>query len=199
MLTESARKEEKRSRILSAAVRLFAGDGFYRTRIGDIAKSANVATGTVYIYFESKERILDAIFEDTMERFLALGKEDLAGADTAVERLRRIVELHLTNLGRDRELATVFQIELRHSARFMDAYSRSRQLREYFSRVSAILEQGKSEGSVRQDLDSWFATKALFGILDEAATNWVLSDRNYRLISDADRIVDFALKGISAD
>lgn len=195
---EPARKEEKRSRILAAAVRLFAGDGFYRTRIGDIAKSANVATGTVYTYFESKEKILDAIFEDSMEGFLALGIEDLAGAETALERLRRIVELHLTNLGRDRELATVFQIELRHSARFMDVYSRSRQLREYFSRVSAILEQGKSEGSVRQDLDSWFATKALFGVLDEAATNWVLSDRNYRLISDADRIVDFALKGISA-
>jgi TetR/AcrR family fatty acid metabolism transcriptional regulator len=193
----TARKEEKRSRILGAAVRLFAGDGFYRTRIGDIAKAANVATGTVYTYFESKEKILDAIFEDSMERFLALGKEDLAGADTALERLRRIVELHLTNLGRDRELATVFQIELRHSARFMDVYSRSRQLREYFSRVAAILEQGKAEGTIRKNLDSWFATKALFGILDEAATNWVLSDRNYRLTSDTDRIVDFALNGLT--
>lgn len=195
---EPARKEEKRSRILAAAVRLFAGDGFYRTRIGDIAKTANVATGTVYTYFESKEKILDAIFEDSMEQFLALGKEDMAGAETALERLQRIVELHLTNLGRDRELATVFQIELRHSARFMDVYSRSRQLREYFNRVAAILEQGKEEGTVRRDLDVWFATKALFGILDEAATNWVLSDRNYRLTSDAGRIVDFAMKGLSA-
>ena len=195
---EPARKEEKRSRILAAAVRLFAGDGFYRTRIGDIAKTANVATGTVYTYFESKEKILDAIFEDSMEQFLALGKEDMAGAETALERLQRIVELHLTNLGRDRELATVFQIEPRHSARFMDVYSRSRQLREYFNRVAAILEQGKEEGTVRRDLDVWFATKALFGILDEAATNWVLSDRNYRLTSDAGRIVDFAMKGLSA-
>jgi TetR/AcrR family fatty acid metabolism transcriptional regulator len=193
-----ARKEEKRSRILAAAVRLFAGEGFYRTRIGDIAKAANVATGTVYTYFESKERILDAIFKDSMEQFLALGKEDLAGAETAVDRLRRIVERHLHNLGRDRDLATVFQIELRHSARFMDAYSRSRELREYFSRVAAILEQGKAEGTVRKDLDTWFATKSLFGILDEAATNWVLSDRNYRLISEADRIVDFVLRGLSS-
>lgn len=193
-----AGKEEKRSRILAAAVRLFAGEGFYRTRIGDIAKAANVATGTVYTYFESKEKILDTIFQDSMERFLALGKEDLAGAETAVDRLRRIVERHLNNLGRDRDLATVFQIELRHSARFMDAYSRSRELREYFSRIADILEQGKAEGAVRKDLDTWFATKSLFGILDEAATNWVLSDRNYRLISEADRIVDFALKGMSA-
>ncbi len=193
-----ARKEEKRSRILAAAVRLFAGEGFYRTRIGDIAKAANVATGTVYTYFESKERILDAIFKDSMEQFLALGKEDLAGAETAADRLRRIVERHLNNLGRDRDLATVFQIELRHSARFMDAYSRSRELREYFSRIAEILEQGKAEGTVRKDLDTWFATKSLFGILDEAVTNWVLSDRNYRLISETDRIVDFALKGLSA-
>ncbi len=193
-----AGKEEKRSRILAAAVRLFAGEGFYRTRIGDIAKAANVATGTVYTYFESKEMILDAIFKDSMEQFLALGEEDPAGTQSAVDRLRRIVERHLNNLGRDRDLATVFQIELRHSARFMDAYSRSRELREYFSRVADILEQGKAEGAVRKDLDTWFATKSLFGILDEAVTNWVLSDRNYRLISEADRIVDFALKGMSA-
>jgi TetR/AcrR family fatty acid metabolism transcriptional regulator len=79
----------------------------------------------------------------------------------------------------------------------MEVYSRSTELREYFNRVAGVLEHGKAEGAVRQELDSWFATKALFGILDEAATNWVLSDRNYRLISEADRIVDFVMRGLS--
>lgn len=189
-------REDKRRRILDAAVGAFARKGFYRTRISDIARAANVADGTVYLYFESKEHLLDGLFEDFMHRFLTLGREDLAGVHGAVNRLRRVLELHLKNLGENRELSTVFQIELRHSARFMGLYSRSH-VRDYFLLIEAILKEGQAEGSVRADLDSWFATKCIFGILDEAATDWVLSDRNYRLHSLVDSIMDFVMTGVS--
>ncbi len=194
--SRKARKQDKRRRILEAAVRLFGSGGFYKTRIGDIAKSANVATGTVYTYFESKETILHAVFDEFMGRFLAAGRGDLEGCAGARERLQRIVELHLESLGEDRDLTTVFQIELRHSVRFMDLYSRSRQLKEYFRLIDEILKEGREEGVFRQGLDTWFATRCIFGVLDEAVTNWVLSDRNYRLLSESDSLVDFILNGL---
>jgi len=191
-----AKKVDKRRRILEAAVRSFSADGFYRTRIGDIAKAANVATGTVYTYFESKENIHNAVFDDFMSRFLARGRDTLEGCSDAREKLHRVVELHLRNLGEDRDLTTVFQIELRHSARFMHLYSRSEHLKEYFSMIDSILREGQKEGTIRAGLDTWFATLCIFGILDEAVTNWVLSDRNYRLTTDVDRVLNFVLKGV---
>ena len=188
--------DDKRSRILAAAIQAFSREGYHQTRISDIAKAANVADGTVYLYFDGKKEILSKIFEERMGRSLERGREELERIDGAVAKLRRIVELHLEDLGENPELATVFQIELRHSAGFMELYSRGH-LRDYFQLITEVLEQGQKEGSVRKDIDPWFATKCLFGVLDEAATNWILSKKNYRLHGTAKQILDFVLNGLS--
>jgi TetR/AcrR family fatty acid metabolism transcriptional regulator len=130
-----------------------------------------------------------------MSRSLARGREEMGRIDGAVAKLRRIVELHLEDLGENPELATIFQIELRHSTRFMELYSRGH-LRDYFQLIAEILEEGQNEGTVRGDLDTWFATKCIFGVLDEAATNWVLSTKNYRLHHELPRILDFIMNGV---
>jgi len=190
-------REEKRSRILDAAIQAFSRNGYHATRISDIAKAANVADGTVYLYFAGKEELLSTIFEDRMSRFLQVGRKELESIDGALEKLRRVVELHLEDLGHNPELTTVFQIELRHSSRFMELYSRG-QLRDYFQLIAEILEEGQREGVIRSGLDTWFATKCIFGILDEAATNWVLSRKNYRLHSVVPQILDFVMKGLAS-
>ncbi len=194
--TRERKHDEKRSRILAAAIQAFSRDGYHQTRISDIAKAANVADGTVYLYFDGKKEILSKIFEERMGRSLERGREELERIDGAVAKLRRIVELHLEDLGENPELATVFQIELRHSTGFMELYSRGH-LRDYFQLITEVLEQGQKEGSVRKDIDPWFATKCIFGVLDEAATNWILSKKNYRLHGTAKQILDFVLNGLS--
>jgi TetR/AcrR family fatty acid metabolism transcriptional regulator len=193
----SAGPNPKRARILEAAIQAFSQKGYHQTRISDIAKAANVADGTVYLYFEGKAELLSTIFEDRMERFLETGRREIAGVHGALAKLRRVVDLHLEDLGQNPDLATVFQIELRHSSRFMELYSRS-YLRDYFQLIAGILEEGQKEGSIRPDLDTWLATKCIFGILDEAATNWVLSKKNYRLHATAQQILDFLMQGLSA-
>jgi TetR/AcrR family fatty acid metabolism transcriptional regulator len=192
-----AEPNPKRARILEAAIQAFSQKGYHQTRISDIAKAANVADGTVYLYFEGKAELLSTIFEDRMKRFLEVGRRKIAGVDGALAKLRRVVELHLEDLGQNPDLATVFQIELRHSSRFMELYSRS-YLRDYFQLIAGILEEGQKEGNIRPDLDTWLATKCIFGILDEAATNWVLSKKNYRLHATAQQILDFVMQGLSA-
>jgi len=189
-------REDKRSRILEAAVQAFSQNGYHATRMSDIAKAADVADGTVYLYFAGKEELLSTIFEDRMSRFLQVGRAELARIDGALAKLRRVVELHLEDLGHNPELTTVFQIELRHSSRFMELYSRG-QLRDYFQLIAEILDEGQKEGEIRAGLDTWFATKCIFGILDEAATNWVLSRKNYRLHTVVPQILDFVMKGLA--
>ena len=55
---------EKRDRILQAAVYAFAEHGYFNARVSDIARKADVADGTIYLYFKSKEQILMAALED---------------------------------------------------------------------------------------------------------------------------------------
>jgi len=187
--------DDKRSRILHAAIQAFSRSGYHQTRISDIAKAANVADGTVYLYFDGKKELLSSIFEERMGRSLSRGREELERIDGSVAKLRRIVELHLEDLGENPELATVFQIELRHSTGFMELYSRGH-LRDYFQLIAEILAEGQREGSIRKDIDPWFATKCIFGVLDEAATNWILSKKNYRLHGTSKQILDFVMNGL---
>src|SRR5215470_17601975 len=104
---------EKRRRILEAAIHTFGRVGFHEARIAEIAASAQVAEGTVYLYFRNKEDLLGVVFDESMDGVLAKARDLRDSAGAAAERLAALVELHLTFLASDRDLASVFQIELR--------------------------------------------------------------------------------------
>src|SRR5712692_7583154 len=110
----------KRDLILRAATDVFAERGYFNAQVADVARAAGVAAGTVYLYFRSKDDLLISIFERGMREALAETKAAIDGLDDPVERLRRIARLHLARLGRDRNLAVVFQVELRQSTKFME-------------------------------------------------------------------------------
>lgn len=194
-MSENNGRADKRERILAAAIHCFGERGFYRTRIHDIAARAGVADGTVYLYFRNKEDLLAAIFANVMEGFLERGRVRAGLPDSAPARLRGLLELHLSGLGRDRALATVFQIELRHSARLMENIGQGH-LRDYFQLIADILVDGQREGSVRGELDPRFAARCIFGLVDETATAWVLHGSDRTLEEMAEPLVDFLLHGL---
>jgi TetR/AcrR family fatty acid metabolism transcriptional regulator len=125
------------------------------------------------------------------------GRETLERIDDPAERLRRIAILHLERLGRDRDLAVVFQVELRQSTKFMTRLSTSR-LRDYLGLIRDTIAEGQASGAFRVRVPATLAAKIFFGALDEMATNWILSDRRYALVDDADAVVDVFLHGVTA-
>src|SRR3954465_3622797 len=114
---------DKRELILRAATRVFARSGYFNSKVADIAGEAGIADGTVYLYFKSKDEILHSIFDRAMGYFIGEGRRELAELQSPDERLRRIAELHLERLGGDRDLAIVFQVELRGSTKHMQEFS----------------------------------------------------------------------------
>jgi TetR/AcrR family fatty acid metabolism transcriptional regulator len=184
----------KREAILRAAIDLFAERGFFNAQVADVARAAGVAAGTVYLYFRSKDDLLASIFDRTMREALEEGRAAVANLTDARERLRRIARVHLARLGRDRNLAVVFQVELRQSTKFMERLSSSR-LRDYLGLIRAAVADGQAAGVFRRDINPTLAAKIFFGALDEMATNWILSHRRYTLEADADAVVDLFLNG----
>jgi TetR/AcrR family transcriptional regulator, fatty acid metabolism regulator protein len=185
----------KREAILRAAVEVFARRGYFGAQVADIARAAGVAAGTVYLYFRSKDDLLVSIFDATMKEAREEGRAALQGIASPVERLRRIAELHLDRLGRDRNLAVVFQVELRQSTKFMERFSTS-DLRDYLGIIRDTIAQGQESGAFRSEISPTLAAKVFFGALDELATNWILSNRKYALAADADAIVDLFVNGV---
>jgi TetR/AcrR family transcriptional regulator, fatty acid metabolism regulator protein len=188
---------DKRDAILKAATRVFARRGFFQSQVADIAREAGIAAGTVYLYFRSKDDLLVSLFERTMREAIAEGRAALEAVADPRDRLMRIARLHLERLGRDRDLAVVFQVELRQSTKFMQRFS-STYLREYLGQIRDTLAHGQTTGHFRQDMNPTIAAKIFFGALDEMATNWILSRRRYSLVAQADAIVDLFVNGVTA-
>ena len=187
----------KRESILRAATRVFARNGYFNSKVADIARAAGVADGTVYLYFKSKDEILHSIFDQNMAEAIASARKLIAKLRDPREKLRRIAALHLERLGADRDLAVVFQVELRGSTKFMQEFSAAG-FAEYLGLLRTTFEEGQRAGVFRQDVSAKLAAKILFGALDEMATNWIISRRSYKLEPMADIVLDVFLNGVSA-
>ena len=188
----------KREMILRAATRVFARNGYFNSKVADIARAADVADGTVYLYFKSKEEILHSIFDQNMAEAIASGRKLIKALSDPREKLRRIARLHLGRLGADRDLAVVFQVELRGSTKFMEEFSAAG-FAEYLDLLCKIFEEGQRSHVFRKDLNAKVVSKILFGALDEMATNWIISHRHYQLEPMADVVMDVFLNGVSAE
>jgi TetR/AcrR family transcriptional regulator, fatty acid metabolism regulator protein len=191
------RTEDKRKRILDAAVKVFARKGYFAARVSDIARKAGVADGTIYLYFRNKEDILVKLFDELMAEHVLRVRDALRGLSTTAERLHVVAERHLQALGENRDLAVVFQVELRQSTQFMERFTAS-WLRDYLELLNEVVEGGQQDGSLREDLNRKVATKALFGALDEMVTSWIIGGKGYDLSQMAAPVVDLFLRGAAA-
>src|SRR5215212_435955 len=188
---------DKREAIMRAATKVFARSGYFNSKVADIAREAGVADGTVYLYFKSKEEMRRAIFGGSTSEAVRAGREEWAKIEDPREKLRRIARHHLERFGDDRDLAVVFQVELRGTTKFMEEFSAAG-LAEYLGLIREVFEEGQAAGVFRRGLNAKLGAKVLFGALDEMATNWILSRRRYKLAPMADEVLDIFLGGVSA-
>jgi len=188
-------REVKRSRILRAAIEVFAHKGYFTARMTDIAHEAEVADGTLYLYFDGKEHLLMSIFDDVLSRFVERLRRELEDVDDPRRKLEILIGLHLEALGNDRSLAQVLQIEMRHSRRFMSLLTRGR-LGEYLTLLRQIIEEGRETGRLRPDLNPVLATNLVFGAVDEMVNSWLLSDEPGDLLRHHQPLVDLLFQGM---
>ncbi len=187
---------DKHQKILQASIKVFARNGFFNSRISEIAKEANVADGTIYLYFNNKYDILIAIFEEEIGKIIARIKQELAEIKNPAEKLERFALLHLQLVEENRDLAEVIQVEIRQSTKFMKDY-RNRKFAEYLNIISQIVRQGQEEKIFRADILPGIFKRAYFGALDEMSRFWVLSGKKkYSVSTAAKEISAFFLQGI---
>jgi TetR/AcrR family fatty acid metabolism transcriptional regulator len=188
-------REVKHQRILRAATKVFASKGYFAARMTDVAKQAEVADGTLYLYFEGKEHLLQSIFDDVLGRFIERLEQEMAHLDDPLDKLRVMVRLHLETLGRDRDLAHVLQIETRHSRRFMSLFTRGK-LGEYLNLVRSIVEEGQELGVFRRDISPGLTTNVVFGAVDELVMSWILTDQPGDLVRGVDPLLEILTRGM---
>jgi TetR/AcrR family transcriptional regulator, fatty acid metabolism regulator protein len=192
-----SKENDKRARILDAAVRVFAEHGFFGATVAGIARAAGVADGTIYLYFKSKDDVLLRLFDEKMTELLGEAKAAAAQEGSASARLARLVQLHLTLVEKDPELARVLIVELRQSTQFLKAEGRQK-LAAYLDVFGQIVRDGQEAGELDPAISAQTVKRAVFGALDELALGWLMSGRRTSLKKSAAELSAFVTRGLAS-
>ncbi len=184
-------EEEKRRRIVEAVLQLIAKHGVQGTTTARIAAAVGVSEPTLYRTFRSrKEMLLAAADRVWQQRFEEL--ESVEYSD-AMDHLRKICELHTIGIQKTRVVRYLTELAVAPAKDGLREHIRDQQLQEA-RRFAAIVEEGKTQGCIRPEVDSWEtawrimavhwleAMARLHGLEDQVLTGF--STRRFQSILD---------------
>ena len=187
-------KTKKYYDILKSAGAVFASLGFHKATIAQIAKEADVADGTIYLYFKNKNDILYQFMNHKTQTVFKKMHDAVGKADNAEDKLRNLIKCHLDEFQRDENMAVIFQSETRYRR---DLEPQIKDISKmYLELLSDIIEQGQIEGKMRQDLFVGLAKRFVLGAVEGVISTWVAADGKYDLVSMSDPLVDLFLNGL---
>jgi TetR/AcrR family fatty acid metabolism transcriptional regulator len=166
---------EKRDRILRAAVKIFSRKGFFNSKVSEIARAAEVADGTIYLYFKNKDDLLISVFEHRMKQVNDDLREEIAKHAPEAQ-LRAFIHKYLQIVHDEPAAAEVLTIELRQSSKFMKEYDNP-QFADFLRMLGGIIAAGQARGDFDGTIPSHVAARMIFGMLDELALAWLLTQQ----------------------
>ena len=195
-------RENKKIRILEAAIHLFAQNGYARTAVADIAAYADIGKGTIYEYFDSKEDLFFAVFEWYKKETGAAATVGISvlGASAA----DRLEALNNSLMSMWDEMKDVFVLVMEFWAASSSSNMRERfqaafkQLYQDYRRiVSDLIVDGISRGEFRDDIDPEIIAAALVGTWDALFLQaWF--DDSFDLATTSKGFLDTVLRGLAA-
>lgn len=161
-LTEEE-QQRRRNEIFDASVHLILKKGFKATSMREIAEAAGVGKSTLYDYFNSKDEILISYFEDAIQ-VLTDRAQEIVDQDLDVsEKLRKILEMHLTYLIDNKNLYLKLTAEIQSLSLGSQKQIQTKRY-AYQDMLGALIEEGSKSGVFRT-VNSLFASRSIFMML----------------------------------
>ena len=176
--TPIARRSPKgiqtRARLVEAAKKVFERDGFLDARIVDIAETANLAPGSFYHYFDSKEELFREVAQMQEERLTAPPQDTSPDAPDAspTDRIRRANRLYLERYWDEAALMGVIEQVSRYDEHVNAA--RMATMKHFVERAERSIRHMQKDGLVDGRLDPAMAADALGAMVARFAELWLV-------------------------
>ena len=179
----------KRERILLCAEKVFAENGFAKAKIADIAAMAGIAESSIYDFFEGKENLLLSITEMRLDGSMALLPETF-DIKTPLRRLRRFIRFHFDLYMQNRDFLKIFIMDNLLGHRFYASRAFDR-FREHIKVFEEIIEEGKTSGAFRRDVNTRLFRNMFLGAFTHMALRWIIFDeKRFDKMSEVSRLLD---------
>jgi AcrR family transcriptional regulator len=140
--------EFRQSEIITAARKVFAEKGYVAATVDEIAARAALAKGTIYVYFESKEQIYNAVLVDDLEALRTLSLQKIAGVGTVLEKISAYINARFEYCEERRDFFRIMVTESSGSPVLSKAKARE-WLREPVRLLTVAIENAISNNQIR--------------------------------------------------
>ncbi|MEN2997999.1 MAG: TetR/AcrR family transcriptional regulator [Brevinematia bacterium] len=142
--------ESVKERIMYSAIKLFAEKGFHETKVDEIAKNSDVSKGTIYLYFASKEELLEKSIDFVLTK--AIQNYDFEEGKSFEENLRNIIFKNAEFVKKHVDFYKVMFSSFYRVRKNEEFMKRKCDFESIHSRISSLLEGGVREGVIRKDI-----------------------------------------------
>ncbi len=187
--------ENKKEKIIHAAIDVFREKGIEKTKVSDIVKQAGIAQGTFYIYFSSKLSIMPSIAQVMVEKELKKISENVKENEPFPEQLKCVIESVFSITKEYREIFALIYAGLA-SADFLQEWETI--YSPFYSWMSRFLENAKRAGILRESLDSDQTAVLLIGLIESVAEQTFLYSYGDKDMAEMKKkaVLDFAMHGL---
>jgi len=199
-------KEERRRAILNCARELIILHGVQRVSMEDIARKAELSKATVYLYFSSKDILLNEICEEAARVFMEHLKPILETGTTGMAAIKYFWRGYVELFGNFDEMVIIFQVRnfINPGLPFvsLDEESKSPNVDAILEAVKMLIDQCKNEGIFDPSLDSVLATRLLlsmFSITVENAARVPPETRKSMVIDEMKNVFQIIIRGFAKE
>lgn len=186
---------DKKSRIMEVATRVFSENGYRSSTVSDLAKKAGLGEATIYNHFKNKEEILFSIVIQNIQDLMASNAEHLTGIKNPEEKLRKFIWQYLWWSQRHRHFVKVYLLEIQSNPRYY--HSEAYTLTNNVAKIPlVILEEGKSAGMFRKEVNPRLFRSLVLGSINYLFLTRILFNRSFEVLDDFDDVAGVIIAAV---
>ncbi len=175
--TKRAKLEQREKRIIVAARSVFLEHGFNKAKMSQIADIAELAEGTLYLYYKNKNAIVKAVVADHWREITDEAQKAFSDTDESFTQLQALADYHLTMMVKHwRVIELGYVLYYSHSD---DAGENAGMdfKRTYAALFDRVIERGQDKGIFAKNVSLPFLRDLFYGTLEYAARTLILHNK----------------------
>jgi len=183
MRAKKTETEQRQEQIIEAALEIIGTEGVHTLSIVGIAERVGIVPSAIYRHFGSKDDVLDGVLEMLKSRLVGNVSQVRKKKTNSLQRLKDLLMLHTRMITENRALPHVVFSDFVYTGHPERKAKVADIMSSYLAEIQQIVEEGKQDGSIREDTTPTTASMMFLGMILPAAVLWNVTNGAFDMAS----------------
>ena len=187
---------DRKEQIIDVALDIISQEGAKRLTMKNIAGRIGISEPAIYRHFRNKRHLMTALIESVARNLTSRINDAASGIDDPVDKLRKILQIHLTYVSDHRGIPRIIYSDSVHQNDPVLRKAVLQMVNHYLDLIRGILLGAREAGRLRSDLDVDAAATAFLGLVQSSVLVWSLSDFDFPIHERAEALWEVFHRGL---